>query len=290
MRRFGRQLTVRVRAVKQIPTMDVPNTKSCLIPRRNALRGAPDRPERQVLDHPNIININAIFRSPSKLMIVMTLCTGGSLLDRIQQLQRKGNGRFPEPEAQRYAAQAVYAVHYLHSNRICHRDIKLENLVFTDNTPKAALVLIDFGLSRSCLRDGAMHAMAGTSLYFAPEVLAGEYDEKSDMWSLGVGSPTSLVACLSATDRQPRSLVGSMGPECIVTRILVLSFQTPIRAVCNESIPTLRPMQQDNHRVPLLTASLFFFLFWLGVCVGGGGLFAGGHIHASNWASSISWK
>jgi hypothetical protein len=145
----------------------------------------------QLLDHPHIIKVTAVYRSPTKLLMVMDLCTGGSLLDK---LKSNAGGRFTEVQAQRYVSQMLYSLNYLHSNGIVHRDIKLENFVFSDTSPNARLVLIDFGLSRSCLREVAMTAMAGSSYYFAPEVLKGQYGEASVCDSLPSCS-SLFVAC-----------------------------------------------------------------------------------------------
>ena len=55
----------------------------------------------------------------------------------------------------------------------------------TTNNQQAQLKLIDFGLSRTCLKGDVMTAMAGSSFYVAPEVLRGHYTTASDLWSLG---------------------------------------------------------------------------------------------------------
>ena len=72
----------------------------------------------------------------------------------------------------------------MHSQGVIHRDIKPENIMLTENDE---LKLIDFGLS--CMVNGAKSkskAVAGTPYYMAPEVLAGLYDSKCDIWAIGV--------------------------------------------------------------------------------------------------------
>jgi calcium-dependent protein kinase len=78
------------------------------------------------------------------------------------------------------------AVNYLHSMDICHRDLKLENFIFTEKGPAGEIKMIDFGFSKHYLSKEHMHEVVGTSYYIAPEVLAKDYTSKSDMWSLGV--------------------------------------------------------------------------------------------------------
>merc|ERR1712050_50063 len=79
------------------------------------------------------------------------------------------------------------AVAYCHYNLIAHRDIKPENFLFSNPDPRAPLKLIDFGLSKQFVKHVPMHSMVGTLNYSAPEVLMGKgYNEKCDVWSLGV--------------------------------------------------------------------------------------------------------
>ena len=78
----------------------------------------------------------------------------------------------------------LMAIQYLHSNNYCHRDLKLENWV--DESEDAMLKLIDFGFSQVFSAAQPMTAIHGTVYYVAPEVLGGSYNQKCDIWSLGV--------------------------------------------------------------------------------------------------------
>jgi calcium-dependent protein kinase len=77
------------------------------------------------------------------------------------------------------------AVNYLHNCGICHRDLKLENVLFKEKDtfePK----LIDFGLSTEFGDSRPLKSILGTPLYLAPEVLKAKYDHRCDIWSLGI--------------------------------------------------------------------------------------------------------
>ena len=74
------------------------------------------------------------------------------------------------------------AINYLHTKNIVHRDIKPENILFTK---EGVLKIADFGTSKFFYKN-KMTATHGTPYYIAPEVLDGSYDEKCDVWSVGV--------------------------------------------------------------------------------------------------------
>ena len=71
---------------------------------------------------------------------------------------------------------------YLHNINICHRDLKLENILFVQATN--TVKIIDFGLSK--LQCDIMDTKLGTPYYVAPEVIIGSYTMKCDIWSVGV--------------------------------------------------------------------------------------------------------
>ncbi|KAJ3347626.1 hypothetical protein HDU83_001938 [Entophlyctis luteolus] len=117
------------------------------------------------------------------LYLVMDLCTGGELFDRIVE-----RGSFFEEDAAEIIRTVLEAVAYLHSQNIVHRDIKPENLLFKAKDSNE-LVIADFGLSK--ISDGEalnnLKTLCGTPGYMAPEVILKSGHGKSvDMWSIGV--------------------------------------------------------------------------------------------------------
>ena len=133
------------------------------------------------VDHPNIINFYETFNDGKNLHIVMQLCTGGELFDRIQR-----NGRFTERQAALIMKKMLSAVTYLHTRKICHRDIKPENFIFANGDLGSEVKLIDFGLSVKYGGGQSLTQVCGTPYYVAPEVLCKSYTEACDIWSLGV--------------------------------------------------------------------------------------------------------
>jgi serine/threonine protein kinase len=81
--------------------------------------------------------------------------------------------------------QIISAVDYLHKNKICHRDLKAENLLLDSNYD---IKLADFGFSNFYEKDSLLNTYCGSPPYAAPEIFEGrEYiGPQVDIWSLGV--------------------------------------------------------------------------------------------------------
>ena len=133
------------------------------------------------LDHPNIVKYYETYDDEKNFNVVMELCEGGELFDRIVKKKR-----LSEKDAAEILFKITHAISHCHSNNIVHRDLKAENILFETKTEnKNDVKIIDFGLAR---KKGShnMHSIVGTPCYVAPEVLDGTYDKKCDMWALGV--------------------------------------------------------------------------------------------------------
>lgn len=155
------------------------------------------------LDHPNILRLYESFEDEHNVYLVLEICEGGELFDRIIQ-----NQYFEEPEGREIFRQIIKAIFYCHTKSVCHRDLKPENFLFLNSYDESCLKLIDFGLSKTFFHHAAppkapsmprtrtrqrraapksnMRTRAGTPFYIAPEVLTANYDEKCDVWSAGV--------------------------------------------------------------------------------------------------------
>jgi len=143
---------------------------------------------QQKLHHPNIVRLYEVFKDAMKVYLVMELCTGGELFDRIvEQAEHSADDMaFDEQHASTYMLQILGAMHYLHTNNIVHRDIKPENFLMQDKSKDAEIKVIDFGLAKYNPDGMRMKTKAGTPYYVSPQVLDGNYSEKCDVWSCGV--------------------------------------------------------------------------------------------------------
>ena len=138
-------------------------------------------------DHPNIIKLYEIFQSQNSLYLVMEECHGGELFDKILKHMENGE-KYSEKEAAKIIQQIMSGIEYCHNNGIVHRDIKPENLLYLNegdekNNP---LKIIDFGLSQDLNLKKVLSSKVGTAYYVSPEILAGKYTKKCDVWSAGV--------------------------------------------------------------------------------------------------------
>ena len=141
-----------------------------------------------VLYHPNIIKFYETYHDKSYFHIVMELCKGKEVFDRIVE-----DGRIKEKKVCMVIMKVLHAISYCHSRGVTHRDLKPENILFETLEQDAEIKLIDFGLSRKYFTNEKMHTILGTPYYVAPEVLQGEYDEKCDIWS--IGALTYIMLC-----------------------------------------------------------------------------------------------
>ena len=77
---------------------------------------------------------------------------------------------------------------------IVHRDLKPETMML-EGGDGWEIKVIDFGLSRIFFKDKKMQQRLGTPYYIAPEILKKKYDEKCDVWSIGVILHILLSGC-----------------------------------------------------------------------------------------------
>ena len=183
-RRFGNALSPRRPTSIDIPKTSTSGPLATPKPATEAEIDAALRNEIEILanmHHPYIVNLYDVFDDPrhDQVHIVMQLCRGGELTDRIPD-------GFNEIDAAVVTTQMLLAIEYLHAQRIVHRDLKPENFMFVNKNRDADLVLIDFGVSTFFKKEKPPDAAIGTIFYTAPEVFEGEYDMRCDVWSIGV--------------------------------------------------------------------------------------------------------
>ncbi|KAB5511862.1 hypothetical protein DKX38_028890 [Salix brachista] len=118
-------------------------------------------------EHPHVVRISGAYEDISCVHLVMELCEGGELFDRIVK-----KGHYSEREAAKLMKTIVGVVEACHSLGVMHRDLKPENFLLHNVEEDAPLKATDFGLS----------------VFYkpAPEVLRKHYGPEADVWSAGI--------------------------------------------------------------------------------------------------------
>ncbi|XP_074913044.1 serine/threonine-protein kinase 10 isoform X2 [Buteo buteo] len=118
--------------------------------------------------------------------IMIEFCPGGAVDATMLELDRG----LTEPQIQVICRQMLEALHYLHSKKIIHRDLKAGNVLLTQD---GDIKLADFGVSAKNIKTlQKRDSFIGTPYWMAPEVVMCEtmkdtpYDYKADIWSLGI--------------------------------------------------------------------------------------------------------
>ncbi|KAI5665911.1 hypothetical protein M9H77_15764 [Catharanthus roseus] len=137
---------------------------------------------RALTGHSNLVQFYDAYEDHDNVYIVMELCEGGELLDRI--LSR--GGKYAENDAKAVMVQILNVVAFCHLQGVVHRDLKPENFLFTSKDENSQLKAIDFGLSDFVKPDERLNDIVGSAYYVAPEVLHRSYSTEADVWSIGV--------------------------------------------------------------------------------------------------------
>lgn len=169
----------------------------------------------QMLNHKNIIRLLTTFEDNFNHYLVMEHCDQGELGKLVKNhyevsgttpgLRNEGpspnpagstspsssklssNGKLSIDTIRNYAIQLTQGIQYLHLQGFIHRDIKLENILVSNEGKQ--LKICDFGFAihfRAASEKKNLQTICGTLNYLAPEVFkAKEYSRKVDIWSLG---------------------------------------------------------------------------------------------------------
>ena len=173
-----------IRAMKQILKSKIPDIEKF----QNEIKIL------SMVDHPNIVRLFEVIEDDKYFNLFQELCTGGELLSKVQKPLK-------EKEIAKIFKQIMSAIAYCHEKGIVHRDMKLENILFSTESEDSPIKIIDFGLSvllgKKDVKENEvtdlkkygfkrMTTKVGTIYYMSPEVIKGNYDEKCDIWTCGV--------------------------------------------------------------------------------------------------------
>uniref|UniRef100_A0A8C7CB68 CaM kinase-like vesicle-associated protein n=1 Tax=Oncorhynchus kisutch TaxID=8019 RepID=A0A8C7CB68_ONCKI len=134
----------------------------------------------KMVKHHNILQLVDVFETRKEYFLFLELATGREVFDWILD-----QGYYSERDTSNVVRQVLEAVAYLHSQRIVHRNLKLENLVYFNRLKHSKIVISDFHLAK--LENGLIKDPCGTPEYLAPEVVGRQrYGRPVDCWAIGV--------------------------------------------------------------------------------------------------------
>ncbi|CAL9080414.1 unnamed protein product [Musa textilis] len=141
--------------------------------------------EIQIMQHltgqANIVEFKGAYEDKDSVNLVMELCAGGELFDRII-----AKGNYSEWAAAAICRAVVNVVNICHFMGVMHRDLKPENFLLATKDENAMLKATDFGLSVFIEEGKVYRDIVGSAYYVAPEVLRRSYGKEVDIWSAGV--------------------------------------------------------------------------------------------------------
>ncbi len=134
------------------------------------------------LENPYIVRIYDIYCENGNLIIVQDYIEEGNL----SQFIVKNKQKFNENLCKKIINQILRALSYLNENKIVHCDIRPENILISKIEPEIVIKLNDFATAKFYRKNKAIQELTGSPHFTPPEMITGEYDDKCDVWSVGV--------------------------------------------------------------------------------------------------------
>ena len=196
------------------------------------------------LDHINILRIHDMFPYNNKFCVAMEPLSGTIMLfDFIQSLQHLN-----ESLVCKIIMQILSAVDYCHSKKVIHRDLN-PKLIFVTNLETFHVKISEFGSSAFIDPENHLAGKSFPKMYTAPEVFSNYYNEKCDLWSVG------MILFLFLTGQLPTSLplnLSSLASRVsepaldLLTKLLNEDFKTRISAAEALNHPWIKNAQSQN--------------------------------------------
>jgi eukaryotic-like serine/threonine-protein kinase len=130
------------------------------------------------LDHPNLVPVYSVGRTPKGPYIVMKLLDGVTLAEAL-----KSRGRMSVHEVLLVTRQVAAGLQFIHDRQVVHRDVKPANIFVG---PDGHVTLLDLGVARDSTSDlTRTGVLLGTPRYMSPEQIHGQpADHRSDLYAL----------------------------------------------------------------------------------------------------------
>jgi aurora kinase len=195
------------------------------------------------LRHPNILKLYGHFHDSKRIFLILEFAGKGELYKHLRR-----ENRFPEWKAAQYIAQMASALRYLHRKHVIHRDIKPENILMGIH---GEIKISDFGWSVHA-PNNRRKTLCGTLDYLPPEMIKSGskdnwYNEKVDLWSLGVLMYEFLVGEAPFEDTPIMTQKRIARADMTIPEWVSKEAKDLIKKVCSLSI-SRRPRHPANVR------------------------------------------
>ena len=135
---------------------------------------------RDLIGVENIVRLVDVYVKPKTFHIVQFYAKGGDVFDRLAK-----RVSYSEMDARVLSVTLMKTMREMHELKICHRDMKPENLLLKSPHDDSSILLADFGFAKYVPEEG-LKTRCGTPAFVAPEILVGRaYNTQADMWSVG---------------------------------------------------------------------------------------------------------
>lgn len=138
---------------------------------------------RSLKEHPHIVKLLEVHEEKNEIIMILELMEGKNLYEFI-----KDKKKMDEQQIYQIFEQILKGVTFLHSNHVLHRDLKLENILFSKDNENLQLKIADFTLSTFFQDDSDLfNDFCGTPGCMAPEIFTRNgYSKEIDIYSLGI--------------------------------------------------------------------------------------------------------
>ena len=137
-----------------------------------------------MFDHPNLLKYEYSLFQPPYLIFATKYARFDNLFEFLKKNYKTG---MPEARVRKIMRQILESIKILHSQGICHRDIKPQNFLVYEKSPEIKIKLSDFGTAKHLNPNEKCTEYVGTPLYSAPEIyIKLPYSKSIDIWSAGV--------------------------------------------------------------------------------------------------------
>ena len=146
-------------------------------------------------------------RRSNTLWLILEYCSCGSVIDLMLSMDRT----FTEYEIASITAMVLKGLDYIHNKNLIHRDIKGANILINE---QGIVKIADFGVGAELINENNRKSKKGSPYWMSPQVaLNADYNEKTDIWSLGITCLEMIEGDPPNSQLKPRFVIEKIGKD-----------------------------------------------------------------------------